>query len=165
MRVKRRNLLATAAGLLTGVFLSTTAYAGGMSEAKARDLVTPFYQFLSGEVDATAGMANMAEDWRSYASDTKYKVAKETAKSISGLRKHNVTDLNWEIKDLIVANDYIVVRGEGSGTPTKDFFGVPHSGKSFKIMSIDIHQIDSGKIARTWHLENWAAAMRQLSAQ
>jgi predicted ester cyclase len=40
---------------------------------------------------------------------------------------------------------------------------VPASGKSFKIMSIDIHTIEDGKIKRSYHVEDWAGAMRQLS--
>ena len=163
-RTVQKSLVISA--FVTAALLNTlAAHANGMTEASARELVTPFYQFLSGQVGPDKGMANMADGWRSYSSNTQYKVAAETAKSISGLRKHNVTDLNWEIKDLIVADGYIVVRGEGSGTPTKGFLGVPHGGKSFKVMSIDIHKVSAGKIERTWHLENWAQAMRQLASK
>jgi hypothetical protein len=30
-------------------------------------------------------------------------------------------------------------------------------------MSIDVHTIEDGKIKRSYHLEDWAGAMRQLS--
>ena len=46
-----------------------------------------------------------------------------------------------------------------------DLFGVPHSGKSFRIMAIDIQTIRDGKIARTYHLENWLSALGQLRAK
>ena len=42
---------------------------------------------------------------------------------------------------------------------------VPHSGKSFKVMSIDIHDIADGKVVRSYHIENWMGAVRQLSAK
>jgi hypothetical protein len=32
----------------------------------------------------------------------------------------------------------VIVRGEVTGTPAGDLFGVPHTGKTFKIMAIDI---------------------------
>ena len=49
----------------------------------------------------------------------------------------------------------MIVRGEVTGTPAADLFGVPHSAKTFRIMAIDIQTIRDGKIARTYHLENW----------
>ena len=35
--------------------------------------------------------------------------------------------------------------------------------KNSKIMAIDVHTVEDGKIKRTYHLEDWAGAMRQLS--
>ncbi|HYB41438.1 MAG TPA: ester cyclase [Candidatus Methylomirabilis sp.] len=43
-----------------------------------------------------------------------------------------------------------------------ELFGVPHRGKSFRIMAIDIQTIRDGRIARTCHLENRLSAMGQL---
>ena len=43
--------------------------------------------------------------------------------------------------------------------------GVPQGGKSFKLMSIDIHTVESGKITRSYHVEDWVGATRQLSAK
>lgn len=45
------------------------------------------------------------------------------------------------------------------GTPAGELFGVPHTGKSFKIMAIDIQTIKDGKIAQTFHMENWLSAL------
>jgi hypothetical protein len=42
--------------------------------------------------------------------------------------------------------------------------GNPTNGKSFKLMSIDVHTLEGGKIARTYHVEDWQGAFRQLSA-
>jgi len=68
-----------------------------------------------------------------------------------------------QYREVLVAGDRIIVRGQGSGTPSGAFLGIPASGKSFKIMSIDIHTIEDGKIQQSYHLEDWAGAMRQLS--
>jgi hypothetical protein len=32
-------------------------------------------------------------------------------------------------------------------------------------MSIDIHTIEAGKIVRSYHIEDWAGAMRQLASK
>jgi hypothetical protein len=46
--------------------------------------------------------------------------------------------------------------------PSGELFGVPHGGKSFRIMAVDIQTIRDGKIAKTYHLENWLSAIGQL---
>jgi len=133
-----------------------------MTTDEGRAIVQPFYDFLSGKVDADEAFANMSPDWRSFSDSETSKGIEETAAAVSGMITNNVTDLNWEIKDLLVADDHVVVRGEATGTPTKEFFGVPVSGNSFKIMSIDIHKIVDGKVKASWHIENWSQALRQL---
>ena len=39
---------------------------------------------------------------------------------------------------------------------------IPKSGKRFRVMATDIHTIESGRIRKTYHMENWFAAMLQL---
>ncbi|MEZ4728654.1 MAG: ester cyclase [Caldilineaceae bacterium] len=80
----------------------------------------------------------------------------------NGLHKL-IPDMKWEILEMMASGDKVIVRGQGSGTPTGAFMDVPASGKSFQIMSIDIHTFRDGKIAHTYHLEDWGAALGQLS--
>ena len=61
--------------------------------------------------------------------------------------------------------DRVIVRGEVTGTPSGALFGAPHTGKSFRIMAIDIQTIRDGKISKTYHMENWLSALGQLRAQ
>lgn len=74
-------------------------------------------------------------------------------------------DLAWKVEEILEAGNRFVVRGRVTGTPASDFFGVPASGKSFEIMSIDVHTVEDGKIVRSYHVEDWAGALRQLKAQ
>jgi predicted ester cyclase len=64
-----------------------------------------------------------------------------------------IPNMKFEIKEVLVAVNRVIVRGEVSGTPTGALFGglIPHSGKTFRIMAIDIQTIESGKIRRTYH--------------
>jgi predicted ester cyclase len=73
--------------------------------------------------------------------------------------------LKFDIKEVLVAGDRIIVRGEITGTPARDLFGLPPTGKNFHIMAIDIQTIRDGKIARTYHMENWLSALGQLRAK
>jgi predicted ester cyclase len=59
----------------------------------------------------------------------------------------------------------VVVRGEVTGTPAGELFGVPHTGRSFSIMAVDIQTIRDGKIAKTYHMENWLSALNRLRAK
>ena len=44
--------------------------------------------------------------------------------------------------------------------------GLPTDGtRSFKIDTIDIHELANGRVVRVYHLEDWATAMRQLSGK
>lgn len=74
-----------------------------------------------------------------------------------------IPDLKWEVVELIEAGDRYVVRGRASGTPVGPLFGVAPTGKRFEIMSVDIHTVADGQVARTYHVEDWAGALRQLA--
>ena len=85
-------------------------------------------------------------------------------KVVGGFAK-SIPDMKFDIKEVLVAGDRVIVRGEVTGTPAGDLFGVPHTGKNFRIMAIDIQTIRDGKIARAYHLENWLSALGQLRAK
>jgi hypothetical protein len=38
-------------------------------------------------------------------------------------------------------------------------------GRSFDILTIDIHELEDGVIVRTYHVEDWAGALQQLRGQ
>lgn len=76
-----------------------------------------------------------------------------------------VPDLNWAIEDMFEDDDKVVVRSRATGTPSGPFFGVDGQGRSFDIMTIDVHELEDGRIVRSYHVEDWAGALRQLSGK
>jgi predicted ester cyclase len=56
-------------------------------------------------------------------------------------------------------------RARRSNRHTGEFMGAVHTGKSFKLMSIDVHTLEGGKMVRTYHIEDRLGAVRQLSAK
>jgi len=160
----RRLALAVVATALLMTPLSASAQS--LTEAQARAVIAPWYalfnqpvqgdmrtlqeQVLTADYESCWGYLS-GECWRR---DASIKVVGGFAKSIP--------DMKFDVKEVIVAGDRVVVRGEVTGTPAGDLFGVPHSGKSFRIMAIDIQTIRDGKIARTYHVENWLSALGQL---
>jgi len=75
-----------------------------------------------------------------------------------------IPDLAWTVKEILRNDDRVIVRSEASGTPSGEFFGVPHGGKSLRIMTLDIHTLRDGLLANAYHVEDWAGAIRQLKA-
>ena len=73
-----------------------------------------------------------------------------------------IPDLHWTIKDIWTSGNRIVVRGEATGTPTGELYGVKPTGKSFKTISIDMFTVRDGKLATAYHVENWMDAMEQI---
>lgn len=65
-----------------------------------------------------------------------------------------IPDFNIELREVMVAGDKVIVRGELSGSPTGPLMGVDPQGRSFYIMTTDIHQIAGGKIVHSYHLED-----------
>lgn len=132
----------------------------------ARAIIAPFYAALtstSGEdIERNLEQATVA-DWQNCGTNDTCESRPATAARWAA-RPSIVPDLRWELQDIFVAGDRIVVRGRDTGTPVAPMFGIAPRGRSFSIMTIDVHEVRDGKIARSHHLEDWARAMQQLSA-
>ena len=161
--MKRLVELVVTAAMLT---MSSAASAQALSEAQARAAIAPWYQLFNQPVQGD--MKTLQEQVLSadYESCWGYLPGecwgRETSIKVVGGFAKSIPDMKFDVKEVLVAGDRVVVRGEVTGTPAGDLFGAPHTGKSFRIMAIDIQTIRDGKIARTYHLENWLSALRQL---
>jgi hypothetical protein len=153
-----------AAGVLIAA-LTLFAHAESTADA-ARAAVAPFYKALNAEFAKDSPdlvRQATAPEWVSCRGNDVCNTRDEVIAGI-GARLKLVPDLKWQIKDVLVAGNQVTVRGEATGTPSGEFFGAPHTGKSFKVMSIDVHTIEGGKMVRSYHIEDWTGAVRQLSA-
>jgi predicted ester cyclase len=143
--------------------------AAHLTEAQARAIIGPWYTLFNiqgrGDVRTIAERV-LTTDYRSCSGnhpdscqgrEAEIKLVESFARSIP--------DMRWEMSEVLVAGDRVIVRGEQSGTPAGDLFGVAHSGRSFRMMAVDIHTIKDGKIAQTYHVEDWRSALEQLRGQ
>ncbi|MGA7994294.1 MAG: ester cyclase [Bradyrhizobium sp.] len=136
-----------------------------MSIEAAQASVAPFYKALNAEFAKDSPdlvRRSTAPQWVSCRGNDICNSRDEVIAGI-GQRLKSVPDLKWEIKEVLVAGNQVTVRGEATGTPVGEFMGAPHTGKSFKLMSIDVHTLEDGKIVRSYHIEDWLDAVRQLS--
>lgn len=166
----RRSLIAsglvfTALSTITGA--PAFAEQNSLSKVEARKIIEPLYSMFNRpqtkDLKALSDIA-LVPEWRSCSGLNVCKTREAFLGQIGFFGKL-IPDLKWDIKEVLVEGERIVVIGEGSGTPADAFFGVPHSGKSFKIMAIDVHTVKDGKLVAVYHVEDWAGAMQQLMAK
>ncbi len=140
----------------------------GTALADDKAVVQKFYDFLSNPTSdshASAVKAATSENWESVGDYSgKNKTRGKFLGQVGGFGKL-IPDLNWAVEEMIQEGNRVVVRGRATGTPKGPLFGVDGKGKKFDILTIDIHTVEQGKIVRTYHVEDWAGALRQLSAK
>ena len=165
----RRKALWFSLGALLCVLCEGPISASAMTQEEARAIIEPWYRLFNLPVQGD--MKKLQEDvlTADYQSCSGYLPTecwgRETSIKVVGSFASSIPDLKFRIHEILVSGDKVVVRGEVTGTPSGALFGVPHAGKSFRIMAIDIQTIRDGKISHTYHMENWLSALGQLRAQ
>jgi predicted ester cyclase len=151
--------------LIAASALTLSPVRAEMTAEAARASVAPFYKALNAEFAyESADLIRQAPEFVSCRGNDICNTRDEVIGGIAA-RLKSVPDLKWQIKDVLVSGNQVTVRGEATGTPAGEFMGAPHTGKSFKVMSIDVHNIEGGKMVRSYHIEDWIGAVRQLTAK
>jgi ketosteroid isomerase-like protein len=140
-----------------------------LTDQQAHAVIAPWYGLFNvasrGDVRSVQELV-LTEDYESCSGYLPGECwGRETSIKVVSSFANSIPDMRFEIKEVLVAGDRVIVRGEVTGTPAGELFGVPHSGKSFRIMAIDIQTIRDGRIAKTFHMENWLSALGQLRTQ
>src|ERR1700754_4833002 len=164
--MSKHSLLVVGALLLTG---TSAASAQTLTEAQARAVIAPWYSLFNvasrGDVKAIQEQVLTAD----YESCSGYLPGecwgRDTSIKVVGNFSNSIPDMKFDIKEGLVAGGHVIVRGEVTRPPAGNIFGTPHTGKSFRMMAIDIQTVRDGKIARTYHMENWLSALGQLRAK
>ena len=153
-----KSIIASAAlaTLATGAFADDNA------------TVTTFYDLLSnpGSQEIVADFQEATSpDWVSLGDYSGNNKSREAFLGQMGGFAKLIPDLNWAVEGMHQDDDTVIVRSRATGTPVAPFFGVDGQGRSFDIMTIDIHEMEDGVIARTFHVEDWAGALQQLAGK
>ncbi|MEL7151107.1 MAG: ester cyclase [Pseudomonadota bacterium] len=145
--------------------LMTTASSVAAGE---KDTVAVFYDLLSnpGSAELAAEFQDVTHDsWESIGNYSGENKSRDAFLGQMGGFAQLMPDLEWAVQAMHQDGNVIVVRSRATGTPVAPFFGVDGEGRSFDILTIDIHEFEDGKIARTYHVEDWATALQQLSGK
>ena len=155
----------TLKSILTSAAIATLA-TGAFADDKAT--VRTFYDLLSNpgsqEIVVDFQEATSA-GWVSLGDYSGNNKSREAFLGQMGGFAKLIPDLNWAVEDMHQDGDTVIVRSRATGTPVAPFFGVDGQGRSFDIMTIDIHELEDGVIVRTYHVEDWAGALQQLAGK
>ncbi|WP_326615444.1 ester cyclase (plasmid) [Streptomyces scopuliridis] len=75
-----------------------------------------------------------------------------------------VPDFHWDVKEILFDRDGIAVRVINTGTPVKEWLGVPPSGASFEIVEYVIYKVGNGRFVEMTNLHDSTELRRQLTA-
>ncbi|MEM1275368.1 MAG: ester cyclase [Pseudomonadota bacterium] len=137
-------------------------------QADDRKVVEAFYSDLlsnpkGADLDARV-RAVVADKWISIPTPRGGPDAEGLTKTLAGFGEA-IPDLNWEVQEILQVENRFIVRSVATGTPVKKVFGVEPMGKSFRVMTIDIHTVEDGRITNSYHVEDWLRAKYQLQAE
>ena len=138
---------------------------GALSREQAQALLTPFYEaVVSTDPEEIRRVLTRltAPGWQNCSDLEVCETRAETIRRWSA-RASSLSDARREQREVLIAGNRVIVRGELSGTPTAPFLGVAPNGRSFTINTVDVHEVQGGRIVRTYHLENFALALEQLA--
>jgi steroid delta-isomerase-like uncharacterized protein len=162
--MERRRLLAAAlfAGAGAGLAASPVKARSGLEANKA--LVRRFYvPFATGDVDLYDDL--LTEDWVEHPPAAPGQAPGRAGyKPVVRQVRAMLPDIAFSLEALVAEGDLVVARSILSATHATDAFGFPATGERFAILTMDMHRIAEGRIAETWHVEDWQHMMRQVGA-
>lgn len=127
------------------------------------DVVRAFYEpFRTGDTSAYAEV--LAPDWTDLPLAPGQQQGPAGMADQIALFRHAMPDYDVTHEDVVVQGDKVAVRNTVSGTHQGAFMGIQPTGKRVEMRTMDVHQVRDGKIITTWHLEDFAGLMAQLSS-
>ena len=123
-----------------------------LSEQQAPALIAPWYDLFNIATRGRCPGGSGGGTDRGLHSCAGYRPGecwgRETSIKLVSNFASTIPDMKFEIREVLVAGDRVIVGGEVTGTPSGELFGVPHSANSFRIMAVDIQTIRDG----TWKI-------------
>jgi SnoaL-like polyketide cyclase len=121
----RRFQLALTVLALAG---SSTALAQGLTDEAARAIIVPWYSQFNvatrGDVKAIQEQV-LTNDYESCSGSLPGECwGRDASIKVVGSFANSIPDMKFDIKEVLVAGERVVVRGEVTGTPAGDLFGV-----------------------------------------
>jgi len=128
-------------------------------------LVETFYRAFSGDTDLLDEV--VTPDWEDIPLSPGQEPGPDGIKPMIHGIGQSFTDFHIVVHDVIDGrggdgNGSIGVRAEMRGTHTGDIFGIPGTDRTVRIPIHEFHLVQDGRLARTWHLEDWFGFFNQV---
>jgi len=126
-------------------------------------VVRAFYEpFRTGDTSTYADV--LAEDWVDIPLAPGQEQGPAGMAAQIALFRQAMPDYQVTHEDVLVDGDRVAVRNTVSGTHQGAFMGHQPTGRRVEMRTMDVHQVRDGHIVVTWHLEDFAGLMAQLTA-
>ena len=132
----------------------------GEEEHKA--LVTRFFEEVLGQGDIERVDEFMRDDYVLTMVGQPAPMDRQGHKMFVTHLRSAFPDWREEIVDIVAEGDRVVTRLRGTGTHTGEFQGIPATGNTMTIESVNIDRIADGKIAERWLLSDTFGGLVQL---
>ena len=71
-------------------------------------------------------------------------------------------DVHFDVQAMIEGSDLVAVRAVITGTQQGEWLGIAPTGRRVKIFAHDFHWLKAGRIAESWHVEDWLRGIQQM---
>ena len=75
---------------------------------------------------------------------------------------HAAFDITIDLKHVICEGDLVCDHWVGELTHKGEFLGIPATGRTVAVTAIDLHRIEDGTIAESWHMEDFPQRLAEL---
>lgn len=130
------------------------------AEEQVRATALRFYEPLRTG-DTSAIREFLADNWQDIPLNDGQTPGPDGFAEMVGKLRSFLPDLTWDIDDIVVSGNRVVVRSLISGVPQGSILGVRYEANKIQFMAIDIHQIVDSKIVTTWHVEDKMSILKQ----
>lgn len=141
---------------------TTSLQANGLTAAEQLAIET-LYRAFNEQNPALLDQA-LTPDWDDIPLGPHQQPGRDGMKPVVAMFIAAFPDVKITIQDIFGLGGRAAVRAQITGTHQGEFFGIPATGKPMAIAIHEFHELKDGRIARTWHLEDWFGMLNQVGA-
>ncbi|QRY77752.1 ester cyclase [Pseudomonas sp. PDNC002] len=104
----------------------------------------------------------LSDDWEDIPAAKGQAAGPAGAKAVLEHLHGSFSDFSIKVEEVLQDGNKVIVRSRISGIQTGVFLGRAPTHRRIDIRATDIHEINAGKIVRTWHMEDWMTGLHQL---
>lgn len=132
------------------------------TEAEHKALVTTFFEQVLGQGNLDRIDEFMSDDYVLTIVGQPAQLDREGHKAFVAHLRSAFPDWQEEIVNIIAEGDKVVTHLRGTGTHKGEFQGIPATGKTMELDSVNIDRLVDGKIVERWLLSDTMGALTQL---